>query len=125
MDEAEYCDRVSIMVDGRIAALGTPAELKQEFGASSDRGGLRAPRPPRGRRMSALLGFMRKEVHHILRDRRTLMILLMLPLAQVLLFGFAVRTDIDSIRSRWSIPCRTPSHCPCSHGSRERACSIW
>jgi ABC-2 type transport system permease protein len=48
--------------------------------------------------MSALLGFMRKEVHHILRDRRTLTILLMLPLAQVLLFGFAVRTDIDSIR---------------------------
>jgi ABC-2 type transport system ATP-binding protein len=33
MDEAEYCDRVSIMVDGRIAALGTPGELKQEFGA--------------------------------------------------------------------------------------------
>jgi len=31
MDEAEYCDRVSIMVDGRIAALGTPAELKERF----------------------------------------------------------------------------------------------
>ncbi|MEO0558304.1 MAG: ABC transporter ATP-binding protein [Bacteroidota bacterium] len=35
MDEAEYCDRVSIMVDGRIAALGTPAELKAQFDASS------------------------------------------------------------------------------------------
>lgn len=33
MDEAEYCDRVSIMVDGRIAALGAPAELKTRFGA--------------------------------------------------------------------------------------------
>ncbi|MFU8860587.1 MAG: ABC transporter ATP-binding protein [Cyclonatronaceae bacterium] len=31
MDEAEYCDRVSIMVDGRIAALDTPAALKSEF----------------------------------------------------------------------------------------------
>jgi len=31
MDEAEYCDRVSIMVDGRIEALDTPAALKQEF----------------------------------------------------------------------------------------------
>src|SRR4051812_31428676 len=31
MDEAEYCDRISIMVAGRIAALGTPAELKQSF----------------------------------------------------------------------------------------------
>lgn len=33
MDEAEYCDRVSIMVDGRIDALGTPAELKKKFGS--------------------------------------------------------------------------------------------
>ncbi|HEU5173912.1 MAG TPA: ABC transporter ATP-binding protein [Gemmatimonadaceae bacterium] len=35
LDEAEYCDRVSIMVDGRIAALGTPAELKAEAGAAT------------------------------------------------------------------------------------------
>ena len=31
MDEAEYCDRISIMVDGKIKALGTPDELKQKF----------------------------------------------------------------------------------------------
>ena len=31
MDEAEYCDRISIMVDGKIKAMGTPAELKQKF----------------------------------------------------------------------------------------------
>ena len=35
MDEAEYCDRISIMVDGRIGAMGTPAELKQRFGVRS------------------------------------------------------------------------------------------
>ncbi|HIS33662.1 MAG TPA: ABC transporter ATP-binding protein [Candidatus Avirikenella pullistercoris] len=35
MDEAEYCDRVSIMVDGKIEALDTPANLKQQFHASS------------------------------------------------------------------------------------------
>lgn len=35
MDEAEYCDRVSIMVTGRIGAMGTPAELKQQFGTDS------------------------------------------------------------------------------------------
>ena len=35
MDEAEYCDRISIMVDGRIAAMGTPRALKDQFGASS------------------------------------------------------------------------------------------
>ncbi len=35
MDEAEYCDRVSIMVDGRIAVLDTPEELKKSFGAET------------------------------------------------------------------------------------------
>ncbi|WP_421920008.1 ABC transporter ATP-binding protein [Marinifilum sp.] len=34
MDEAEYCDRVSIMVDGRIEALDTPSKLKEQFKAS-------------------------------------------------------------------------------------------
>ncbi len=34
MDEAEYCDRVSIMVDGRIDALDTPANLKASFKAT-------------------------------------------------------------------------------------------
>ena len=31
MDEAEYCDRISIMVDGKISAIGTPDELKRRF----------------------------------------------------------------------------------------------
>ncbi|HNW90350.1 MAG TPA: ABC transporter ATP-binding protein [Bacteroidales bacterium] len=35
MDEAEYCDRVSIMVDGRIAALGAPKNLKEQFEAET------------------------------------------------------------------------------------------
>ncbi len=35
MDEAEYCDRVSIMVDGSIAALDTPAGLKKQFNAAN------------------------------------------------------------------------------------------
>jgi ABC-2 type transport system ATP-binding protein len=35
MDEAEYCDRVSIMVDGRIRAMDTPGNLKARFQAAS------------------------------------------------------------------------------------------
>ena len=35
MDEAEYCGRISIMVDGKIEALDTPAMLKQNFEAKS------------------------------------------------------------------------------------------
>ena len=31
MDEAEFCDRISIMVDGKIHAIGTPDELKKRF----------------------------------------------------------------------------------------------
>jgi ABC-2 type transport system ATP-binding protein len=35
LDEAEYCDRVSIMVDGRIAAIGAPAALKRDAGVAT------------------------------------------------------------------------------------------
>ena len=35
MDEAEYCNRVCIMVDGRIEAMDAPAELKKTYGAAS------------------------------------------------------------------------------------------
>ena len=35
LDEAEYCNRISIMVDGRIAALDTPAALKSRYGADT------------------------------------------------------------------------------------------
>lgn len=42
--------------------------------------------------------FMGKEVRHLLRDRQTLVILIFLPLAQLVLFGFAVRTDVSAVR---------------------------
>ena len=35
MDEAEYCDRVSIMVNGKIEALNTPKKLKEQYGVES------------------------------------------------------------------------------------------
>ena len=35
MDEAEYCDRISMMVDGRVEALDTPEGLKKKYGAST------------------------------------------------------------------------------------------
>ena len=38
MDEAEYCDRVTIMVDGRIAALDSPQALRRRFGEDSMQG---------------------------------------------------------------------------------------
>jgi ABC-2 type transport system permease protein len=47
---------------------------------------------------SALGAFVWKELHHILRDRQTLVILLLMPLVQVLLFGYALRTDVRDLR---------------------------
>ncbi len=47
--------------------------------------------------MRPILGFVRKETLHLLRDRQTLAILILLPLVQVLIFGFAVRTDVREI----------------------------
>jgi ABC-2 type transport system ATP-binding protein len=49
MDEAEYCDRISIMVAGRIEALGTPVDLKAQWGvASIDELFVRLARPTAG-----------------------------------------------------------------------------
>lgn len=60
------------------------------------------------RRSSALQAFVRKELRHILRDRQTLYILLLLPLAQVIVFGFALRTDVHDIRIAFVDP--SPDH---------------
>ncbi len=48
--------------------------------------------------MTALRGLLRKEAFHILRDRRTLAVLIALPIVQVVLFGFAIRTDVNDVR---------------------------
>lgn len=58
--------------------------------------------------MSALRGFVVKEVRHILRDRQTLAILLLVPLAQVVLFGYALRTDVRGVRTVFVDP--SPDH---------------
>jgi ABC-2 type transport system permease protein len=46
----------------------------------------------------ALLGLLRKEVYHILRDRRTLAVIILLPVVQVVLFGYSIRTDVRDVR---------------------------
>ena len=58
--------------------------------------------------LNALRAFVVKEFHHILRDRQTLTILLMMPLVQVILFGYALRSDVRDIRLAVVDP--TPDH---------------
>jgi ABC-2 type transport system ATP-binding protein len=49
MDEAEYCDRISIMVAGKVGAMGTPSELKQHYACDSmDEVFVRLVRPTNG-----------------------------------------------------------------------------
>jgi ABC-2 type transport system permease protein len=48
--------------------------------------------------MTALRGLLRKEWFHIRRDRRTATVLVALPVVQVLLFGYAIRTDVNDVR---------------------------
>ena len=48
--------------------------------------------------MKALIALLRKEAYHIRRDRRTLVVVLALPVVQVLIFGSAIRTDVTQVR---------------------------
>ena len=57
--------------------------------------------------MTALRGLLRKEFFHIRRDRRTATVLVAIPLVQVLIFGYAIRTDVDNVRLYWDHAAKT------------------
>ena len=44
--------------------------------------------------MKRFLSFVKKEFHHIFRDVRTLVIIFGIPIAEILIFGFAINTDL-------------------------------
>jgi len=50
------------------------------------------------RKQHTFLAFVRKEFYHILRDVRTMMILLGMPVVQIILFGFAISTEVKNIK---------------------------
>ena len=49
--------------------------------------------------MKQFISFVIKEAHHILRDKRTMLILFGMPIVQMLLFGFAISTDVRDVRT--------------------------
>lgn len=49
--------------------------------------------------MRVFLGFVRKEMFHVLRDRRTLLVLFGLPITQMVLFGYALRNEVENIKT--------------------------
>ena len=48
--------------------------------------------------MKQFIAFIRKEFYHIFRDRRTMLILLGMPVIQIILFGFAITTEVKNVR---------------------------
>ena len=57
--------------------------------------------------MGGFLSFVKKEALHILRDKRTMLIVLLLPIVQILLFGFAISTEMNNIDFAVVAPNRT------------------
>ena len=51
----------------------------------------------RGATMKRFIGFIKKEFYHIFRDKRSLFILFGMPIAQILLFGFAITNEINNV----------------------------
>ena len=48
--------------------------------------------------MRQFIAFIKKEFYHIFRDRRTMLILLGMPVVQIILFGFAISTEVKNVR---------------------------
>lgn len=48
--------------------------------------------------MKQFISFVKKEFYHIFRDKRTMLILLVMPVIQILLFGFAITTEVRNVR---------------------------
>jgi len=48
--------------------------------------------------MKQFLSFVKKEFHHIFRDLRTMFILLAMPVAQIIIFGFALTNEVKNSR---------------------------
>lgn len=85
-----------------------------------------SPSPDGARRrrvFSVLGGFIRKETRHILRDRQTLAVLLALPLVEVLLFGFVIRTDVENVRVGFVVP--TPDEATAALVTRFRGSDLF
>ncbi|MDD4609941.1 MAG: ABC transporter permease [Bacteroidaceae bacterium] len=59
--------------------------------------------------MNIFSAFVKKEFFHIFRDRRTILILLVMPIVQIILFGFAISVEIQQIRVAFVVSASSPS----------------
>ncbi|MDQ0393647.1 ribosome-associated ATPase/putative transporter RbbA [Labrys monachus] len=121
MNEAERCDRISLMHAGRVLAVGSPAELKQQrgkdnleevfievleqagMGSEAGEGSLSAP--PRSRAASEpkavdprrLWAYAWREILEILRDPARLVFAFLGPVVLLLAFGYGISFDVEHL----------------------------
>lgn len=126
MNEAERCDRISLMHAGKVLAVGTPEELVRERGSASledtfidylaeaagiDReakveapaAAAEAPaaepiRPPRRFDPTRLWAYSRRETMELLRDPIRLTFAFLGPLVLMVAFGFGISFDVENLR---------------------------
>lgn len=58
--------------------------------------------------MKQFIAFIRKEFYHIFRDRRTMLILIIMPVVQMILFGFAISTEVKDVKTAILMPSPNP-----------------
>jgi ribosome-dependent ATPase len=134
MNEAERCDRISLMHAGRILAQGTPADLRREQGArtledafiryleqetgetgerdSGDAAPEReaaVPLPSRGFSLRRLWAYARREGTELARDPIRLAFALLGPLLLMVAMGYGISFDVDEIRYAVLDRDRTPA----------------
>jgi ribosome-dependent ATPase len=123
MNEAERCDRVSLMHAGRVLAVGTPEEIRASKSASTledafiaylqEAGGEAAAREPAGAAavaappmreggrlavsLARIWAFARRETLELLRDRIRLAFALAGPLILLLTFGYGITFDVENL----------------------------
>ena len=73
--------------------------------------------------MRQLKAFVKKEFLHVFRDTRTMLILFGMPVAQIILFGFAISTEVRNIDLAVVVP--QSSVCSASPSRRRCAISTW
>lgn len=121
MNEAERCDRISLMHAGRVLALGSPAELAQNKGtddlntafvaylreAAGNAGEASTTQPKtapdtakathRALDITRLWAFARREMMELLRDRMRLTFALLGPVILMLTFGYGISLDVQNL----------------------------
>ena len=103
MDEAQHCDRVVMINEGKIVVSGPPSRIVRghvpaETGCRLERCLYSTDDPEPLMNLIKIQAISRKEYYHLIRDFRSLYLAFIIPLLLIFLFGYALSLDVDNIR---------------------------